>query len=166
MGAEGRYEDYVFLRMLEREWKRPLGEADSWLEVPERDRPSPRAAIAIIFWSYFETRIERLLREAMRSLPSRVSENLLSRNSSISARLNGLYRVLFDTTYWRDLEDLRFDSVAALLQRVRDCRNRFAHGSPNAIDDALVTDIVASLKDEHESWIMVFNRRATRGRAG
>src|SRR4051812_33600121 len=61
MGAEGRYEDWVYLSMLEREWKRPLTDADRFLNISEGSRPTPRAVIVIVFWSYFETRIERLL---------------------------------------------------------------------------------------------------------
>ena len=38
-------------------------------------------------------------------------------------------------------------------------RNRFTHGHPEAIDDVLVEELVASLKDEHEGWIAVFNKR-------
>ena len=161
MGAEGRYEDYVFLRMLEREWKRPLRPSDLFLDMPEKERPAPRASIAMIFWTYLETRIERLLRACMRDVPARIVEELLSRNVSISARVGRVYNVLFETTYWRDLEDAGFLTVSTLLKRVRDCRNRFTHGSPGALDDELITEIVASLKREHESWIAVYNRRAT-----
>ena len=42
---------------------------------------------------------------------------------------------------------------------VQKCRNRFTHGHPEAIDDALVEELVAGLKNEHEGWIAVFNRR-------
>jgi hypothetical protein len=36
------------------------------------------------------------------------------------------------------------------------------HGNPVAIDDNLVTQVVLQLKDEHEAWIAIFNKRATR----
>jgi hypothetical protein len=40
MGAEGRYEDWVYLRMIEREWKRPVLEQDrfpsSWTATGNR----------------------------------------------------------------------------------------------------------------------------------
>ena len=32
MGAEGAYEDYVFLQMLQREWERPIVEFDTFSE--------------------------------------------------------------------------------------------------------------------------------------
>ena len=83
MGAEGRYEDYMYLDMLEREWKRPVTEADGVRTFDPDRRPSPRAAIVMLFWSYFETRIERLLRAGMRNLPLRVTEDLLTRYSFI-----------------------------------------------------------------------------------
>lgn len=30
MGAEGRYEDYVYLEMMQREWNRPIESEDSF----------------------------------------------------------------------------------------------------------------------------------------
>src|SRR4029077_7645866 len=49
MGAEGRYEDWVYLEMLEREWKRPLTDEDRFLNIGEANRPAARAVIVIIF---------------------------------------------------------------------------------------------------------------------
>lgn len=165
MGAEGRYEDWVYLQMLEREWSRPVTDADRFLDIGQANRPSPKAVVVLVFWTYFETRIERLLVEAMRSLPESVSKDLLRRYSPISARLEKLYKVLFGTTYWVELKDIGFAHVAELLRRVHESRNRFAHGHPEAIDDALVSDLVAGLKDEHESWIRAFNRAVRRTRS-
>lgn len=162
IGAEGRYEDWVYLKMLEREWLRPLSEEDRFLDVSESSRPSPRAIVILVFWTYFETRIERLFREAMRDLPEKVAKDLLKRYESISARLEQLYKVIFSTTYSFDLKDLGFANVAELLERIRQKRNQFMHGQPEAIDDTLVEDLIAHLKDEHESWIAVFNKRASK----
>src|ERR1035437_1858876 len=39
-GAEARYEDWVYLRMLQREWTRPLAEIDLLQDIPEGSRPS------------------------------------------------------------------------------------------------------------------------------
>ena len=164
-GAEGRYEDYVYLKMLETEWNRPLTEGDHFLGVVASKRPAPRSVIAVVFWSYFETRIERLLRQSMWSIPVPVADDLLRRYASIGARIDRLYQILFSTTYWADLEALSFKAVASLLQRIQQRRNEFAHGQPEAIDSKLIDDLVASLKDEHESWIAVFNRRATHKRS-
>jgi hypothetical protein len=161
-GAEGRYEDYMYLEMLEREWKRAVTDADRGNAFDTSRRPSVRAAIVVQFWSYFETRIERLLRAAMRNLPSRVTEDLLTRYSAIGLRLNRLYGILFDATYHADLNELGFGNVAQHLGCVQDRRNAFTHGDPHAIDDALVTAVVENLKVEHEAWIAVFNRRLIR----
>jgi hypothetical protein len=158
-GGEGRYEDWVYLAMLEREWKRPLTDADRFLDIAEAHRPAGRAAIVILFWSYFETRIDRLFREGMRRLPKSVSEELLRRYSSVGARLDRLYKIVFSGTYWRDLTDLGFNRISTFLQRLQTKRNEFAHGKPEAIDDELVRELVASLKDEHEGWIAVYNKR-------
>jgi len=162
MGAEGRYEDWVYLKMLEREWLRPLVDEDKFLSVAETNRPSARAIVILVFWTYFETRIERLFKDAMRDLPERIVKDLLKRHESISSRLEQLYKIMFSSTYEADLIDLGFDHVAGLLTRVRTKRNQFMHGHPEAIDDTLVRDLVICLKDEHESWISVFNRRAAR----
>lgn len=162
MGAEGRYEDWLYLQMLEREWKRHVTEADL-LSQPEAIRhASPRAAIVILFWSYFETRVERLLRAGMRDVPPRLADDTLRRYASIGSRLDRLYRILFEKTYWADLTELGFDDISRHLIQVQERRNGFAHGDPRAIDDALVAAVVDNLKQEHEAWIAAYNRRGTR----
>jgi hypothetical protein len=162
MGAEGRHEDYMYLNLMEREWNRPVTDADRVAGFDPARQPSPRAGIVVQFWSYFETRIERLLRAGMRNLPPRITEDLLSRYTVIGARLDRLYGILFDATYRGDLNDLGFASVAQHLALVQQRRNAFAHGDPHAIDDALVEAVVENLKREHEAWIAVFNHRSVR----
>lgn len=159
MGAEGRYEDWVYLHMLEREWLRQITDEDKFLNVSERSRPSTRAIVILVFWTYFETKIERLLLEMGRHLPRSVLDDLLRRYTSIGSRLDRLYQILFSTTYWADLKSLGFDDVAALLSRVQERRNEFTHGHPEAISDSLVEEVIAGLQREHESWIAVFNAR-------
>lgn len=161
-GAEDRYEDYVYLQMLEREWTRPLTENDLFLDIFEGHRPTPRAVMLLIFWTYFESRIERLLREALWAVPDPVRDDLLKRYESIGSRLDRLYRLLFASSYFADLQALGFGHVAALLGNIQKSRNEFMHGSPNAISEQLVEELVSTLKDEHESWIAVFNLRATK----
>ena len=109
--------------------------------------------MVLVFWSYFETRIERLFRETARAVPEQVMDHLLDRHSFVGARMDRLYKVVFSTTYPADLNDLGYGKAATLLKRVEQCRNRFAHGHPEAIDDSLVEELVAGLKDEHEGWI-------------
>jgi hypothetical protein len=161
MGAEGRYEDWVFLILLEREWKRPETADDLMERIAESHRPSERAAFALIFWTYFETRIERLLKLSMSRMKESVASDLLQRYSGIGSRVDRLYRILFHTTYWADLTDLGYASIANLLRDVHDRRNRFVHGHPEAIDDHIIDTLGRNLKLEHGSWIAAFNRRAT-----
>src|SRR5207237_1134026 len=120
-------------------------------------QPSPRAAIVLLSWSYFETRIERLLRAGMVNIPPRLIEDALRRHLFIGARLDRFYRVLFENSYWEDLTELGYDDIRRHLLQVQERRNAFAHGNPQAIDDALVTAVVDNLKREHESWIAVYN---------
>ena len=161
-GAEGRYEDWVYLRMIEREWKRPVLEEDRFPGSPSDAGPSARASIVILFWSYFETRIERLLRAGLRETPTRILDDMLRRYSAIGARLNDFYRIAFDSTYKKDLEEVGQEGIWPHLTKIQERRNSFAHGQPQAIDDALVQEVVEKLKVEHDSWIAVFNKRAAR----
>jgi hypothetical protein len=162
MGAEGRYEDYVYLEMMQREWNRPIATDDSFSGTPLGSRPSLRASIVLLFWSYFETRIDRLLRAALAEIPNRLLDDTLRRYSMIGVRLNDFYRIAFDSTYKKDLEDLGHAEVWSHLAQVQEHRNQFAHGNPQSIDDNLVKLVVEKLKVEHEAWIAVFNKRATR----
>jgi hypothetical protein len=164
MGAEARYEDWVYLRMLEREWKRPLVDADRFPDIPESSRPAARASLVLVFWSYFETRIDRLFREGMRDIGEAIREDLLRRYASVGARLDRLYKIVFAATYWTDLSETGFEHVATLLELVQKRRNEFTHGQPAAIDERLINELVENLKDEHEAWIAVFNKRASRKR--
>lgn len=157
-GAEGRYEDYVYLQMMEREWKRPNSPSD--IEIsPDIAKLATRASIVILFWSYFETRIDRLLRSGMQNVPQKIAEDVLARYSGIGSRIDRLYRLVFGSTYNADLIELGYSGISQLLSQVQIRRNEFSHGNPQAIDDALVTLLVENLEQEHESWIAVFNKR-------
>ncbi len=159
-GAEGRYEDWVYLQMLQREWERPVVEFEGSFHFPEGERPSARAALLLLFWSYFETRIERLLRTAMRTLPKRVLDDALRRYSGIGSRLYDLYNIFFSTNYFEDVRAHGYSRVADLLKDIHVRRNDFAHGKPQAINDATIISLVENLKLEHEAWIAVYNSRA------
>ena len=161
-GAEGRYEDYLYLQMLEREWKRPVLETDSALYGGAGRSPSPRAAIVLLYWTYFETRMERLLRAGMEGTPASLVEDALDRYASIGARMDRLYRVVFGTTYGADLAEVGQATVWNYLCQLQKQRNAFIHGDPGAIDDALVTQVVQELKNEHEAWIAVFNKHRSK----
>jgi hypothetical protein len=148
--------------MMEREWKQPITEGDDLIFPDPARRPSGKASLVLLFWTYFETRIERLLRGGMREVPARLAEDALQRYSSIGSRLDRLYRVLFEISYGADLAELGYEDIWQHLARVQERRNAFAHGEPGAIDDALVAAVVDNLKREHEAWVGVFNRRASR----
>lgn len=154
MGAEGRYEDYLYLQMMEREWNRSIH--------PSTDSPgdtSDKSSVVLLFWTYFETRIEQLLRIGLKGVPTALAEDTLDRYSSIGARLDKLYRVLFGTTYEKDLKQIGRSALWSHLKEVQRRRNEFMHGNPRAIDSSFVTKVVECIEDEHEAWIEVFNRR-------
>lgn len=154
MGAEGRYEDYLYLKMMEREWNRTVTPSSGMLEGV-----SEKASVVLLFWTYFETRVERILRIGLRGVPEILAKDTLDRYTSIGARVDKLYRILFGTTYGKDLEDVGHPSLWTHLKEVQKRRNDFTHGNPKAIDDEFAKEVVARIKEEHEAWIAVFNHR-------
>ena len=162
-GGEGSYEDYVRLQLMKREWEHACSVSESEDVVPHTENVAAGASIVLLFWTYFETRIERLLRDGLRAIPPRFLENALQRNLSISARLKEFYKVAFDSTYFADLASLGYGEVGDHLKRVRERRNEFMHGDPHGIDESLVTAVVTMLKQDHEAWIAVYNHRVASG---
>ena len=158
-GGETRYEDYVYLQILEREWKRPDRSSASKGEFPFLADVSSRAAIVLVFWSYFESKNEYLLRNSLGHIPAEFMEDMLKRYSSISARLKDLYKITFRSTYYQDLCSVGFGDVKDRLIMIRERRNSFAHGSPKSIDDVVVEKVVEFLEREHVAWIAVYNWR-------
>ena len=104
---------------------------------------------------FIEDRLSRLVRQALER--GRIS---LGR----AAEILGITRQ--EAMRKQAREWASYGNVAALLKRVEGCRNRFVHGEPEAIDDSLVEALVAGLKDKHEGWIAVFNRRLKETRKG
>ena len=158
-GAEERYEDYVYLQLMKREWERVERDSELQHGVPHTENVSAGASLVLLFWTYFETRIERLLRDGLRSIPPRFLKDALKRHSSISARLKDFYKIAFDSTYHDDLIKLEYADVSHHLKEVHRRRNAFVHGDPHSIDDSLATAVVAMLKQDHEAWIAVYNLR-------
>ncbi len=70
-----------------------------------------------------------------------------------------LYKIFFDTNYFEDLNAQGYSTIAKLLKDVHARRNEFAHGRPQASNDATVTALAENLKTEHEAWIAVYNNR-------
>ena len=160
MGGETRYEDYVYLEALEREWKHRMQTPSEQMTFAEQVPTG--TSIVLIFWTYFESRIEYLLRAGLQHIPPRFLEDALTRYSSIGSRMDRLYRIAFDSTYHSDISQLGYADVSQHLARVQAQRNSFVHGTPQSIDDSLVTSVVEMLKREHEAWIAVYNLRASR----
>ena len=156
-GAEGRYEDYMYLQLMEREWMRPiLSETGNFSLL---SGTSDKVSIVLLFWTYFETRIERLLRIGLSGTPNNLAEDALDRYSSIGTRLDKFYKVVFNTTYQKDLQSLERHDLWLHLKEIQKKRNEFIHGNPKAIDDALILRVVENIKIEHESWVKIFNKR-------
>ena len=97
-GGETRYEDYVYLQLLEREWKRMCRDSTTRDVSHFLSDVSDGAAIILIFWSYFESRIDYLFRSLLGHLPPDFLLDTLRRYSSISARLKDLYKIAFKST--------------------------------------------------------------------
>ena len=164
MGAETRYEDYIYLQLMEREWGHMTRGSAPQNNLPFAGQVSMGASLVLLFWTYFETRLEYLLRRGLQHAPPPLLEDALNRHSSVGARLKGFYKVAFGSTYHKDLVSLGYSDVSTHLAKVQKQRNEFVHGSPRSIDDALVTSVVEMLKREHEAWIAVYNHRVPRPR--
>lgn len=92
MGGERAYEDYVYLSLLQREWNRMQRDVRTLHQSQFTTEVSLGAPIVLIFWSYFETRIDRLWTDALSGLPLLLSKDLLDRHSSVKARLGSFYK--------------------------------------------------------------------------
>lgn len=156
-GAEGRGEDYRLLALMEREWRRPPLQpvSKSWLT----EGMSDRATLVLLYWTYFESRMNRLADLGLRRLPPGVRTDLSARYDSVSSHMKQLYQILFGVHYLQDLIAVGAEPVGGHLARIQDARNRFVHGDPGAISDQLVEAVVKNMKLEHDAWIAVFNRR-------
>ena len=161
-GAETRYEDYVYLQLMEREWDRMSRDSSPQDRLRHTERISTGASVVLLFWTYFETRLEHLLRDGLQHVPPSFLEDALNRYSTVGARLSRFYKIAFDSTYHSDLRSLGHSDVSVHLKRVQRRRNAFLHGSPQSIDDSLATAVVEMLKQEHEAWIAVYNHRVPR----
>ncbi len=162
-GAEERIEDYQLLALMEREWKREAHNDATmgWMTTGM----SQRASVVILFWTYYETRINRLITLGAQSLPKAVSADLLKRYDSVTSHTRALYQILFGTTYLEDLVAVGAEDIGGHLSRVQKARNEFVHGHPSAISDELVEAVVRNLEKEHEAWVRVLNRRVASSRA-
>lgn len=147
---------HVLLRQIQLEVERPLSATSQFT-----GGPSQRLVVVILFWSLFESLMDRFYQVALADLPGSLTEELLGRFNSIGSRLDRLHRARWGASFWQDLTEVGFGEVARHLRRVQEKRNAFIHGDPTAIDDALVDETVANLLAVQLGWIAVFNRRCT-----
>lgn len=150
---------YVLLNLMQREWERPLFPEDFFVAEEPNKQLSQRLVIVILFWSLFENLIDRLLTDGMFGLPKPVQVYLLKSNWQISARTEKLYKVLFETTFFKDLESLGLTELVEHLKDVQDKRNKFVHNDPQAITEGLVSRTVERLPELFRAWVAVYNLR-------
>lgn len=157
-GALG-WSEYTMLQLMHREWLRPLVDEVNRADVPAGDRPSSRALIVLLFWTYFETLMSAFYDAASAHLPRPIAKDLLKRYGMIGTRLDKLHRIFFGSTYAEDLALLGYKAVGSHLRAVQRHRNAFVHGNPAAIDDALVEETARIIPSFHAAWIACFNHR-------
>ena len=144
MGAEGRYEDYIYLAMLEREWKRPDVNHD-WLDGnPNRAAPlvscCNRSSLLELFRDANRAPSAAWLQGGPLAVDRRHPEPVRRRRSSSRPALPRAFR-----------HDLRARSrrrgsadIWAFIVGVQERRNAFAHGNPRSIDDATVLSVISN----------------------
>jgi len=147
----------TLLRLMQREWDRPVRENESSQAFIEE--VSPKLVLVILFWTLFEHLIDQFFHSAVSSLPAGVGRDLLDRYSSIGARMFRLYPLLFGISLERDLVSLGHTTVYAHLRNVQEKRNDFVHGNAAAMDDALVRETVERLHEVQEAVVALFNLR-------
>ena len=102
-----------YLRMLERVWRRPV-DADLYDPIPDDHQPLARAIVVLVFWSYFEACIERLIRQTAEAEPGQAMDHLVDRHSFVGDRMDRFYRAVFSNPYQADLNALGWGSAAAV----------------------------------------------------
>jgi len=159
MGAVSEH-TYVTLQMMQREWERPLLDQDDITDLSSNKIPQ-RILIVLLFWSLFESLMERLLKDKLKNMPENIRDYLLKKNSTISARMNEFYKLLFGYTFKNDLEQIGYSAIYKLLIKVQDRRNKFIHDHPAAIDEQLVSETIEQLQNVQAAWIAIYNLRCT-----
>lgn len=148
---------YSMLKMMHHDWLRPRAEGEDL--PPAAHKPSSKALVVLLFWTYFESLMSWYFEAATANLPKPVAADILGRYAAIGARLDRLSRILFEKSYGEDLRALGFPTICSHLTNLQKQRNAFMHGDPEAIDDSLVEETVRRLPDFHEAWIATFNLR-------
>lgn len=150
---------YMVLELMRREWNRPVveDEVTSWtFKVPQK------SMIVILFWSLFETLMDKFFTSALRKIPKSISDDLLKRYSGIGSRTDRLYKILFGSSFKKDLEELGHLHIYNHIVNLQIKRNDFIHGNPNAIDQSVIDDTIKYLQDTQLAWIDLYNKRCTK----
>jgi hypothetical protein len=156
------WSEYVLLKLLHREWVRPMGIPDPFDGMPDPARPSQRLAIVLLFWTYFEALMQRLYESGMENLPAPIREDILKRYNFIGARMQRLHHLLFNCTFAEDLSRLGYSTVAEHLAQLQKVRNDFVHGKSSSITDDIVAQTVEFFPAFQRGWVCVFNARCTK----
>jgi hypothetical protein len=156
------WSDYVLLRLMYEEWQRPLATPRRFAGIPAQTQPSSRVLIVILFWTFFESLMQRLFEAALKSLPNTISRDLLRRYSSIGSRMDQLYHITFESTLKTDLTNLGHSELWQHLTNVQKKRNAFIHGQPESINEETVNTTVMHLPAVQYAWIDLFNSRCAK----
>ncbi len=157
-GALG-WTTHSVLALMKREWERPLLEMDQNL-APGKS-PSQRMLIVVLFWTLFEHHMDRFFDGALGTLPVAIRADLLRRYATVGSRMDRLYKLVFDATLESDLAALGHRGVHDHLVKIQERRNAFVHGDSEAIDDALVDEVVEKLPAVQAAWLDLYNHRCT-----
>ena len=150
------YTTYLLLKLMQEEWNRPV---NSKLFENNNFKTSPRSMIVLLFWMQFESLMDQLLSQGMKTIPQKISDHLLKRHQQIGSRIEILYPLIFDCSFKEDLKKIGYPQLADFLKNVQEKRNLFIHGKPEIIDDELVEETVANLQDIQKAWIKLYNAK-------
>jgi hypothetical protein len=147
---------YSFITLIQREWERPIIEEEAaviYKNVPQK------LMIVVLFWTLFENLMERFFTDALKSTPKNIAADLLRRYSGIGARLDRLYKIVFNVTFREDLELIGYEHLYKHLKILQDKRNDFMHGNHEAINESLINETVKHFQDVQYVWIQLYNKR-------
>jgi len=151
---------FITLGLLKREWQRPLITESEVTDLLGREIPQ-RIAFVLLFWTLFESLMDRLFTRKLESIPPKLAKNLLKKNNNISARMGEFYQLVFDASFKDDLMDTGYVHVYDHLRNLQEKRNAFIHDNPTAIDEQLIIDTLTHLQDVQSAWIILYNKRCT-----
>lgn len=114
---------FALLHQMEVEWARPTA------SLPEnRTRyGSESLVIVILIWTLFETLMDRFYLAAFADMPGDLGGELLRRFPNIGGRLDRLYKLRWDTTFWDNLADNGYADAAIHPRTVQTARNNFVY---------------------------------------